>query len=283
MATKKKLLEAAAGSAGGAGALNVEQVFSTYLYDGNSGGQVIENSVNLGQSNSGGAAKFNNNNTIDVADSTDFAFGGGDWTVEAFAYPLTNDDFVVAGWGEDVSNRFDFGWQQSTFPRIRIGENGLQYEANASTSYDISNYLGTWVHLAAVRNGNTVTLYLNGTSVASVSYSEAGFPTPSTAGIGIGSRWYTTRTNLTNPANGYISNFRIVKGTAVYTSNFTVPTSALTAITNTSLLCLQGDSPLSDNSGNSHTLTQNQYNTADVTASSFGPFDAADAVGPRRA
>ena len=277
MATKKKLLEAAAGAAGGAGGLNVESLFSTYLYEGNSGGQVIENGVNLGQSNSGGAAKFNNNNTIDVADSTDFAFGGGDWTVEAFAYPFTNDDFVVAGWGEDSSNRFDFGWQQSTFPRIRIGENGVQYEANASTSYDISNYLGTWVHLAAVRNGNTVTLYLNGTSVASVSYSEAGFPTPSTAGIGIGSRWYTTRTSLTNPANGYISNFRIVKGTAVYTSNFTVPTSALTAITNTSLLCLQGDSPLSDNSGNSHTLTQNQYNTADVKASTFGPFDAADA------
>jgi hypothetical protein len=34
MATKKKLLQAAAGSAGGAG-LNVEDVFSTYLYTGN--------------------------------------------------------------------------------------------------------------------------------------------------------------------------------------------------------------------------------------------------------
>ena len=34
MATKKKLLQAAAGSAGGAAALNVEDVFSTYLYEG---------------------------------------------------------------------------------------------------------------------------------------------------------------------------------------------------------------------------------------------------------
>ena len=33
MATKKKMLQAAAGNAGGAG-LNVEDVFSTYLYEG---------------------------------------------------------------------------------------------------------------------------------------------------------------------------------------------------------------------------------------------------------
>ena len=46
MATKKKLLEAAAGSAGGA-ALNVEDVFSTYLYDGNSSTQTITNGIDL--------------------------------------------------------------------------------------------------------------------------------------------------------------------------------------------------------------------------------------------
>jgi hypothetical protein len=38
------------------------------------------------------------------------------------------------------------------------------------------------------------------------------------------------------PFSGYLSGFRIVKGTAVYTANFTPPTAPLTAITNTSLL-----------------------------------------------
>ena len=46
MATKKKLLQAAAGSAGGGG-LNVEDVFSTYLYDGTSAEQSITNNIDL--------------------------------------------------------------------------------------------------------------------------------------------------------------------------------------------------------------------------------------------
>jgi len=47
MATKKKLLQAAAGSAGGAGGLDITSVFSTYLYSGNSSAQTITNGIDL--------------------------------------------------------------------------------------------------------------------------------------------------------------------------------------------------------------------------------------------
>ena len=47
MATKKKLLQAAAGAAGGAGGLNIEDVFSTYLYDGTGSAQTITNGIDL--------------------------------------------------------------------------------------------------------------------------------------------------------------------------------------------------------------------------------------------
>ena len=52
------------------------------------------------------------------------------------------------------------------------------------------------------------------------------------------------------------NNIRMVLGTAVYSgTSFTVPTSSLTAISGTSLLCGQGPDPLVDKSSNSYTLT----------------------------
>ncbi|QBQ72661.1 hypothetical protein CRP4_gp52 [Roseobacter phage CRP-4] len=46
MATKKKMLQAAAGQAGGAG-LDITEVFSTYLYEGNGSIQTITNDIDL--------------------------------------------------------------------------------------------------------------------------------------------------------------------------------------------------------------------------------------------
>jgi hypothetical protein len=66
---------------------------------------------------------------------------------------------------------------------------------------------------------------------------------------------------------GYISNLRVVKGTAVYTANFVPPTTALTAITNTSLLTLQ-NATIVDNSTNAFTIT----NVGTVVTSVQSPF-----------
>ena len=85
-----------------------------------------------------------------------------------------------------------------------------------------STYSNQWVHLAVVRNGNVFTMYLNGTSVGTTTNSATLNTVNQPFCVG-GAK------NASNALKGYLSNFRVVKGVAVYTGTFTVPTTPLTA------------------------------------------------------
>jgi len=169
--------------------------------------------------------------------------GSGDYlsTAANTALNLSSDNFTIEFWmnaasfpvetlpisATDASNTYSYA------PYLSYGKvmcvvnttgNGLLIP---DTGVTLST--NTWYHIAYVRNGNTFTTYINGTGYAPTSISGS-FVTATTLGIG-------GRADGNFPFNGYMSNVRIVKGTAVYTSNFTPPTAPLTAITNTSLLC----------------------------------------------
>jgi hypothetical protein len=72
-------------------------------------------------------------------------------------------------------------------------------------------------------------------------------------------------------SSGYLSNVRIVKGTAVYTSAFTPPQAILPAVSGTSLLLNVTDSAnfIRDNSSNNYTVTNNFA----ATFAALGPFN----------
>lgn len=128
----------------------------------------------------------------------------------------------------------------------------------------------TWYHLAYVYTGSSATIYANGVSIGTASVST--WQTTGQANFFIGRRWDT----FASPYfSGYISNFRFVNGTAVYTSAFTPPTTPLTAITNTSILTCQS-SRFIDNSTNARTITP----TSTPRVQAFQPFSPAASYTP---
>ena len=197
---------------------------------------------------------------IQIADNTDFTLGTNSFTVEAWVY--RDDDAGNTGYicGQSPS---DGATNQSSFS-LSINSSNQPAAVVATPSGD-AGYIqftsstavvdSTWNHVALVRNGNAFAIYLNGTSVATETMSFAVRDSSEVFGIGkLGA--YTA-----GHFKGWISNFRFVNGTAVYTSNFTPSTSPLTAITNTKLLCCQDATITTDNSGTSKTLTVTAANT----------------------
>lgn len=137
---------------------------------------------------------------------------------------------------------------------IEIG----RYGVGPSLQYSWIPTLGAWNHVAFVRNSTTVTIYINGVSVTSGTVSQD-FQTGTTnIGSAGGSTSYFA---------GYLSNVRVVKSTAVYTSNFTPSITPLTAISNTSLLTCQSNRFI-DNSTNAFAITK----SGDTSVQAFDPF-----------
>jgi hypothetical protein len=182
-----------------------------------------------------------------------FAFGTGNFTVETYFYLTssnTSQCIVDTRLGSASTTGFFLGIVTSGYVELYANSQLIYFNAGVA--------LNRWYHLALVRNSTTLSVYLNGVSITSVSNSTNW--TDNACKIATS---FTGNERLA----GYLSNFRIVKGTAVYTSNFTPPTAPVTAITNTSLLTCQSNR-FKDNSTNNFTITAN--GTPKVQA--FQPF-----------
>ena len=112
--------------------------------------------------------------------------------------------------------------------------------------------LNTWYHIALVRVGTTNwTVYLNGTSIGTFTFSNS-----TGTELSIGRK---SASGYNEFFDGYITNFRYVKGTAVYTANFVPSPSPLAAISGTELLLLTNSNVelLTDSSGLTVVVTNN--------------------------
>ena len=189
--------------------------------------------------------------------------GTGEFTAEAFFYsptlptsgaimaqrattPTTGN---YAQWVVYIQNNGNLGWYNGV-----SGQRVVETGAGGVVAH-------RWYHVAITRNSsNVMTMWKDGVSVGSRSGQTQNWNySPFSVGA---------NGDGTAPFNGYISNVRWTPGTALYTSDFIVPTSPLTALSNTKFLVAQGTT--TDNSGEGETVTT----AGDVTASNNSPFES---------
>ena len=205
-----------------------------------------------------------NGDFLSMTGSSATNFNGVNWTIECWFYKTAlsggNENLIQSTTGTNA-------W----VPYLALGLNNNQtigVSLNAVGYSSTQTYsLNSWNHIAVVRNGGVVSVYLNGVAT-SISVTV---DIPSTNL----SFWIGKVDNAPGGGgylyyfNGFLSNLRVVKGTAVYTSAFTPPTAPLTAITNTSLLTCQSNSFI-DNSTNAFAITP----SGNTAVTPFQPFGA---------
>jgi len=197
------------------------------LTDNASGSSITNNGVTFNTANPStsyyGTLAFGGSAYLTTPNSSAITLNTGDFTIEAWVYT------TVLGGQNGIFGKREVGQFIGVIFRVLNTTNKLVMQiADASGSAwaitDISDFglpaltINTWNHVALVRNGSSFRIYQNG--VGGTSYTYSGTITHNSSPGYIGKSDGSTGNQFWN---GYINNFRIVKGIAVYTDNFTIP------------------------------------------------------------
>ena len=260
-------------------AVNSSTVSGAPTLNNRSGGQMFQGTFSPFSADEGKwSVSFDGTDDyLEVASSSDFALGSGDFTLEAFVFQ--NSEAGSGNTSHNIINKWNnTGNLKSYFLRI-TESSGQKLQFYWSTNGSNNNYItsndslnaGQWHHVAVVNNGGTLTLFIDGTAQSSTG--TAGTLYTSSASLKIGR---TDADSGSQYFDGFISNARIVKGTAIYTgSSYSVPTTPLTAVTNTKLL-ISCSNRFRDKSTSAHTVSTSSL----PKIQPFSPFRPSAAYDP---
>ena len=199
---------------------------------------------------------------ITIPSNSAIQLGTSDFTVECWAYLASGADANSSIFAQLTTAGAEPTAAGVLLSRNTIGVGNVNGQSFVGASVSMS--LLTWTHVALTRQSGSLRIYLNGVQQGST-LSDSRNLDSTIANIG-GRYGDLTGSYLWN---GYISNLRVLKGTALYTaSSFTPPTAPLTAITNTVLLTCQSNR-FKDNSASTVTMTRN----GDTSVTKFSPFN----------
>jgi hypothetical protein len=160
--------------------------------------------------------------------SAGFAFGTGDFTIEGWWY---FSSFPAA-----YQQLFDFRPTSTSglYPTLSVSSaNAIEYLTNGAVRITAASGMSaaTWYHIALSRVSGNTRVFIGGVQKGSTYADSTNYIVGAARPI-ISSNGFTSSSFF----GGNISNLRIVKGTGLYSANFTPPTEPLTAISGTSLL-----------------------------------------------
>lgn len=188
------------------------------------------------------------------------ALGGfdGDFTIEFWFKGSSQTSYAVflEAYTSSAGQRWSIQADANAANMIWVRDTNIVLTTSNASPFD-----DAWHHHAVVRSGSTITYYFDGASAGTETYSGA---ISACTDLIIGA--YSQNAN-SYEIDGYLSNVRIVSGTAVYTSSFTPSATPLTAIAGTVLLTCQ-DGTIRDNSNVGYSLTA----SGTVNTLNEGPF-----------
>jgi len=176
--------------------------------------------ISTSQSKFGGASgAFDGSGDYLLLDNTaDLAFGSGAFTIEGWVY-LNSVSYQTIFAKHTPGVTGDFGFFINNSTSLLIGLNNTPGGFVRTVPTISAN---TWYHFAMVGNGSgTVKIYWDGTQAgADIAAASINNDVP---------KWIIGADQWSSPThflNGYLDEFRITKGLARYTSNFTPPVAA---------------------------------------------------------
>jgi hypothetical protein len=203
-----------------------------------------------------------------------------DFTIEAYVYLTSNlGSAAILSYTGNSSDWDSVGTGVAS--GLVITQNNLQHPGQVTSlgypsGTSIGNTLNQWKHIACVRQSGTISVYIGGKFTTSTVNSRTVGGNGINAIVGA----FDYYNGFSNPPRfiwpGYITNLRIINGTALYSgTNFTPPTRTLFPISNNNtvmlLNVLSSSTYIIDGGSNNITFTT----TSTPTYSSLTPFSPA--------
>ena len=217
-----------------------------------------------------GSAFFSAGTGIETAPSSAWDFTTSDFTIEFWTYFIGFDasgftTFIKTGDTTAANSIWQIDLKTST-NNLRF----IPYVSNSSVVYESSwtPSTNTWYHVAATKSGNSIRMFVDGTQIGSTHTFSQTWDSE-TVGLSIGKRAIGS---FERDFNGYLSNMRIIKGTALYTANFTPPTARLEKTSDTVFLAFQSPGDvLKEETGKILYPSTDGEHSAPAVASRFAP------------